>query len=839
MQHIVIVGNGMVGHRLIEDLHARTSDLNITVLSEEKYLAYDRVQLSHYFDDPRPDLSLTTHAAYSEQGVTWVHGQALSVDREAKTVRTADRTIAYDVLVLATGSFPFVPPLANSKAPGVFVYRTLDDLDAMMAHAATVKTGTVIGGGLLGLEAAAALQKLGLKASVVEFAPRLMPAQIDDAGGALLKRFIEEMDIAVLTGASTQEILLGETGAMRGLRFADGTELESEMLVFSAGIRPRDDLARSMGLEVGERGGIVIDDQCRTSDPAVYAVGECALHAGRIYGLVAPGYSMAKVAAGSILGDASATFAGADMSTKLKLLGVEVGSFGDAFARTPGAREIAIQDNVANTYKKLVLSADGTQVIGGVLVGDTSQYGELSSLARDGEVLSVPAASLLVPMVAGAASAGNANPTVCSCEGVRQDTLQEAVVGGAHDIAALKACTRAGTGCGGCLPNVKDLLNTQLALLGQNVDRSLCEHYAYTRQELFDLIRVRGYREWDEVLEAHGTGQGCEVCKPAVASILASQHNEYILKSGLAPLQDTNDAYLANIQKNGTYSVMPRVPGGEITPAKLVALGQVAEKYGLYCKITGGQRIDLLGARLDQLPPIWSELIAAGFESGHAYGKSLRTVKSCVGSTWCRYGVQDSTTLAVNLELRYRGLRSPHKFKAGVSGCTRECAEAQSKDFGLIATEKGWNLFVGGNGGVTPRHAHLLAQDLDEETVTRYLDRFLMYYVRTADRLQRTSTWLDKMDGGIEHLREVIIHDSLGLAGELEAAMRYHIATYACEWQEALNDKPGLSRFRHFVNSDEPDSAIQWVTEREQPRPATVSDLSGHEMTPLPMFAND
>ena len=834
MQHIVIVGNGMVGHRLTEDLHARQPDLKITVLSEEKHVAYNRVQLSHYLDEPRPNLSLTTRTAYQGRGVSWLHGKALSVDRAAKTVTTGTQTIEYDVLVLATGSFPFVPPLANSTAPGVFVYRTLDDLDAMMAHAKTVKTGIVIGGGLLGLEAAAALQKLGLRASVVEFAPRLMPAQIDDAGGALLKKFIEEMDIQVLTGASTQEILLDDAGAVRGLKFADGSELETGMLVFSAGIRPRDELARSMGLEVGERGGIVIDDACRTSDASVYAVGECALHAGRIYGLVAPGYQMARAAAGHILGDTASSFTGADTSTKLKLLGVEVGSFGDAFARTEGAREITMHDNVAGTYKKLVLSADGTKVIGGVLVGDTSQYGELSSLAKDGEILNVPAASLLVPMAALNSAGAASDPTICSCEGVRQGTIQGAVVGGAHDIAALKACTRAGTGCGGCLPNVKDILNTQLALLGRAVDRSLCEHYPYTRQELFDLIRVRGYREWEEVLGAHGMGHGCEICKPVVASILASQHNEYILKDGLAPLQDTNDAYLANIQKNGTYSVMPRVPGGEITPGKLVALGQVAEKYGLYCKITGGQRIDLLGARLDQLPPIWSELIAAGFESGHAYGKSLRTVKSCVGSTWCRYGVQDSTTLAVNLELRYRGLRSPHKFKAGVSGCTRECAEAQSKDFGLIATEKGWNLFVGGNGGVTPRHAQLLAQDLDEETLTRYLDRFLMYYVRTADRLQRTSTWLDKMDGGIEHLKGVIIGDTLGLAAELEAAMRYHIATYACEWQETLADESKLKRFRHFVNSDETDEAIVWVTERGQPRPAFE-----HEMTPLPMFAND
>ncbi|GGR19253.1 nitrite reductase large subunit NirB [Deinococcus ruber] len=837
MQRIVIVGNGMVGHRLIEELHQHTPSLSITVLSEEARVAYDRVQLSHYFDEPRPDLSLTSHGEYSGRGVDWIPERALSLDPSARTVTTANRTLPYDTLILATGSVPFVPPLPNleqrgSRTPGWFVYRTLADLDAIKAYAAGVSSGTVIGGGLLGLEAAAALQKLGLKVNVVEFAPRLMPAQIDDAGGALLRGFIEEMGIGVLTGAATQELLLDGAGRLRGLRFADGSKLETGLLVFSAGIRPRDDLARAAGLAVGERGGIHIDDQCRTSDPAIYAVGECALHAGRIYGLVSPGYSMARVAAASIAGAGDTLFTGADVSTKLKLLGVEVGSFGDAFARSEGARELSIQDNVARTYSKLVLSADGTRVLGGVLVGDTSQFGELSALAKSGERLRVPAASLLLPPAAATDAPGN--PAVCSCEGVRRGTLLEAVAGGAHDIAALKSCTRAGTGCGGCLPLVKDALNEGLSLLGRAVDHSLCEHFRFTRQELFDLIRIRGHRSWESVLDAHGSGHGCEVCKPTVASILATQHNDYILKDELAPLQDTNDAYLANIQKNGTYSVMPRVPGGEITPEKLMVLGRVAQTFGLYCKITGGQRIDLLGARLDQLPDIWRELVAAGFESGHAYGKSLRTVKSCVGSTWCRYGVQDSTTLAIDLELRYRGLRSPHKLKAGVSGCTRECAEAQSKDFGLIATERGWNLYVGGNGGVTPRHAQLLAQDLDAQTVTRYLDRFLMYYVRTADRLQRTSTWLDKMEGGIEHLRAVVIEDSLGLADELEAAMRFHIATYACEWQATLADTSKVSRFRHFVNSDETDGAIQWVTEREQPRPAFE-----HELTLLPLFAND
>ena len=336
------------------------------------------------------------------------------------------------------------------------------------------------------------------------------------------------------------------------------------------------------------------------------------------------------------------------------------------------------------------------------------------------------------------------------------------------------------------------------------------------------------------MLAGHGQGLGCEICKPAVGSILASLHNEYVLKKEHAPLQDTNDAFLANIQKNGTYSVMPRIAGGEVTADKLIVLGEVAKKYGLYCKITGGQRIDLLGAQRDDLPAIWAELVAAGFESGHAYGKSLRTVKSCVGSTWCRYGVQDSTSLAIALELRYRGLRSPHKLKSGVSGCTRECAEARSKDFGIIATEKGWNLYLGGNGGVTPRHAELFAEGLDEETLTRTIDRYLMFYVRTADRLQRTSTWLENLDGGLDYLRSVIVDDALGICAELDSQMARHVDTYRDEWAEALADPKTPARFRTFVNSDARDAAIQWVDERGQIRPAFA-----HEMVLLPMAGAD
>ncbi len=832
-RRVVVIGNGMVGHRFVESL--TPGAFAVTVISEEPRLAYDRVHLSAHFDEPRPDLALATEAGYAERGVNVVYGRAESVDRAAKTVTVRGQTattLEYDALVFASGSFPFVPPVPGRDAPGCFVYRTIEDLEAIRAEALKSKVGVVIGGGLLGLEAAGALRKLGLETHVVEFAPQLMPAQLDEGGGAVLRGIIEDMGIGVHTAKATSEItVMG--GQVTGLAFSDGSHLAADLVVFSAGIRPRDDLARACGLEVGERGGIQIDDGCATSDPDVYAVGECALHNGRIYGLVAPGYQMARVLAARLSGE-SVTFTGADLSTKLKLLGVEVASFGDAKGSTPGSRALSLTDNVRGTYKKLTLSEDGKTVLGGLLVGDSSAYGELLDLTLSRTPLTVPPETLIVPPLPGAAAPAVSNALVCSCEGVRANTLLEAVQGGVCDVAGLKKCTLAGTGCGGCVPQLHDLLGAELTRLGKAVDKSLCEHFAHSRQELFDLIRVREHQTWDEVLAAHGTGHGCEVCKPAVGSILASLYNEYILKPAHAPLQDTNDAYLANIQKNGTYSVMPRVAGGEITPDKLIVLGEVARKYDLYCKITGGQRIDLLGARLEQLPAIWRELVEAGFESGHAYGKSLRTVKSCVGDSWCRYGVQDSTSLAIQLELRYRGLRSPHKLKGGVSGCTRECAEARGKDFGVIATEQGWNLYVSGNGGVSPKHAVLLAENLDTATLIRYLDRFLMYYVRTAGRLERTSTWLEKLPGGLDYLRGVIIDDALGLCAELEAAMQRHIGTYQDEWATTLADPDKLARFRTFVNADAPDPDIVFVEEREQRRPAYE-----HELPLLAMAGTD
>jgi nitrite reductase (NADH) large subunit len=829
----------MVGQRFLETLAEGGETFSITMLAEEPRLAYDRVNLSKYFSGSSvEDLTLTTREFFDKNGIELQSGDPVAgIDRANKRVTTkSGAEYEYDILVLATGSSPFVPPIPGRERPGVFVYRTIEDLEAISDAGKNSTRGVVIGGGLLGLEAAKALKDLGLTTHVVEFAPRLMAVQVDEGGGGLLRSRIEGLGVSVHTGKNTKSIEEGEAAKHRMI-FADGGFLETDVIVISAGIRPRDELAKACGLEVAPRGGIVINGDCRTSDESIYAIGECAAHEGRIYGLVAPGYQMARIAAARILETEEAPFTGADMSTKLKLLGVEVGSIGDAHATTQGARVYSFFDQRKEVYKKLVVDAEGKKLIGAVLVGDTSDYSMWHQTVANAMALPENPETLLFPAAAAGAGAAPTNALaalpdsaqVCSCNNVSKGNICGAIEAGCTTVGALKTKTKAGTSCGGCTPLVTQLLNAELKKRGVSVNTSMCEHFPYTRQQLFHLVRIGELRSFDAVIEKHGKGLGCDICKPAVASILASCWNEFVLKKRNAALQDTNDYFLANMQKDGTYSVVPRVPGGEITPEGLIAIGAVAKKYGLYTKITGGQRIDLFGAQVHQLPLIWKELIDAGFESGHAYGKALRTVKSCVGSTWCRYGVQDSVGLAIDLESRYKGLRAPHKIKFAVSGCTRECAEAQSKDVGVIATEGGWNLYVSGNGGMKPRHADLLARDLDTATLIRYIDRYLMFYIRTADRLQRTSTWLENLEGGIEYVRKVVCEDSLGIGAELEADMARVIANYACEWKVAIEDPQTLKRFRHFVNVEETDKNVLFVEERGQIRPATAEEKAQAE----------
>jgi nitrite reductase (NADH) large subunit len=821
---ISVIGNGMVGQRFLEQIAGR-GEFEVTTFCEEPRPAYDRVQLTSFFSGKSAsDLSIARKEFFEKARMTLrLNDAVLAIDPARKVLRSARyREVAYDKLVIATGSYPFVPKVAGHDRRDCFVYRTIEDLEAITATARRSRVGAVIGGGLLGLEAAKALKDLGLETHVVEFASRLMAVQLDDSAGRLLRKKIEALGATVHLQKNTREIVAGTERRSR-LVFADGTSLETDIIVFSAGIRPRDELARAAGLVVGERGGIKIDSHCRTSNPDIYAIGECALWDGRVFGLVAPGYQMAEVAARHIAGETNVQFLGADLSTKLKLMGVDVASIGDAHGGTAGAVSYVYTDEIV--YKKLVVSADRKQLLGAILVGDTSDYGPLLQVVLNGMPIPEHPEELILPSRTGGGRGLGVemlpdSALVCSCNNVSKGAICQAVAEGASSLGALKKKTRAATSCGGCGPLAKQIFDAEMKKRGFRVTNHLCEHFAHSRQELFHLVKTGELKTFEDLLHKHGKGRGCDVCKPAVASILASCWNEMILKPAHAPLQDTNDHFLANLQKDGTYSVVPRVPGGEILPEKLVVLGQVAKKYGLYTKITGAQRIDLFGARVEQLPLIWRELVDAGFESGHAYGKALRTVKSCVGSTWCRYGVQDAVKLAIDLETRYRGLRAPHKLKMAVSGCTRECAEAQGKDVGVIATENGWNLYVCGNGGMKPRHADLLAKDLSEKQLIQYVDRFLMLYVRTADRLQRTSVWLENLEGGIDYLRKVVCEDSLGIGAELEAAVQAHVATYECEWKRAIETPEILRRFRHFVNSDEPDRSVVFVAERGQIRPA-------------------
>ena len=825
----------MVGYKFCEKFIDKINDeaFKLTVFGEEPRPAYDRVHLSEYFEnEDAKALEMAPREWYESNNIELItNTRVTSIHSLSKKIETIDEnTYEYDYLVLATGSAAFVPSIKGVEKDGVFVYRTIEDLEQTLAYAEKLKKsnkGTIkaaiLGGGLLGLEAAKAVMDMGFEPHVVEFAPKLMPRQLDSRGSKVLTEKIESLGIKVHLSKATNQIL-GET-AITGMQFGEYDKIDVEMLVISAGIRPRDELAKTCKLEVGTRGGIVVNNKMQTSNQDIYAIGEVALYNNMIYGLVAPGYDMAEVAVNQILGNTDAVMAeDIDMSTKLKLIGVDVASYGEPFMPVEKGYSIIYENKTKNLYKRINVSHDGKKLLGGILVGDAADYNMFHQIYLNGLPIPEDAEELILGSRGeGGSSFGSVMDIpdaaqVCSCESITKGDICCAITeGDCNNLGDVIAKTKATSGCGGCKPMVVDLVNETLKSLGKEVKITLCEHFAYNRQELYDLIKVNKVKDYNEALYLFGEGLGCETCKPAIASIFASITMETANKQ--VGIQDTNDRFLANIQRNGTYSVVPRIPGGEITPDKLIAIGEVGKKYDLYTKITGGQRIDLFGAQLHELPLIWKELIDAGFESGHAYGKSLRTVKSCVGSTWCRYGMHESVTFAIEIENRYRGLRSPHKFKGGVSGCIRECAEARGKDFGLIAVDGGWNLYVCGNGGATPKHALLFAEQLDDETAIKYLDRFLMYYIRTAGPLVRTAPWLDKLDGGLEYLKQVIIEDSLGIAEDLEKEMQGLVNSYECEWKQAIEDPIIRKRFKHFVNSDDTDDNLAFVPMRGQKMP--------------------
>jgi len=837
MLNIIVVGNGMVGYKFCEKFveKSEAKDFKITVFGEEPRPAYDRVHLSEFFENQDAKaLEMAPAEWYADNAIELITGERVAdISRSDKTITTAkDRQFFYDYLVLATGSSPFVPPIKGVEKEGVFVYRTIEDLEGMLAYAAKLKAkkpdarAAVLGGGLLGLEAGKAVMDMGLEPHIVEFASKLMPRQLDSRSSQVLQLKLESIGLNIHLSKATNQIL-GDK-AITGMEFGEDDILDVDMLVVSAGIRPRDELGKNCGLEVGVRGGIVVNNKMQTSDENIYAIGEIALYSQMIYGLVAPGYDMASVAVDQIVGKTESLMPDdIDMSTKLKLIGVDVASFGEPFMPAAKGHSVIFENKTQHLYKRINVSLDGKSLLGGILVGDASDYNMLHQVYLNGMAIPEDPSQLILPASEGGSSFGSVLDLpeiaqVCSCESVSKgDICCSITEGESNNLDDVVTKTKATTGCGGCKPMVVDLVNETLKSLGKEVKETICEHFRFNRQELYDLIKVNKVADYEEALNLFGDGHGCEVCKPLIASIFATITMETANRQ--PTIQDTNDRFLANIQRNGTYSVVPRIAGGEITPDQLMTIGAVAKKYDLYTKITGGQRIDLFGAQVHELPLIWKELIDAGFESGHAYGKSLRTVKSCVGSTWCRYGMHESVTFAIDIEKRYRGLRSPHKFKGGVSGCIRECAEARGKDFGLIAVEGGWNLYVCGNGGATPKHAVLLAEQLDDETVVKYLDRFLMYYIRTAGPLVRTAPWLDKLDGGLNYLKQVVIEDSLGIADDLEQEMKGLINKYECEWKQAIENPEMMKRFKHFVNSDDTDDNLKFVPMREQKMPKAWS----------------
>ena len=897
---VVVVGLGMVGIAFIEKLlklDAKRREFDVIVIGEESHLAYNRVGLTSFFQHRKAEnLYLNSQDWYSSvpEGSLNYHlnTRVTEIHPEERLVSTSTgATVPYDILVLATGSDALLPRhTPGHDAKGVFVYRTIDDLDKLIQYAETCKgtTGAVVGGGLLGLEAAKAMMDLETFAQVklVERNRWVLSRQLDGDAGGMVVDLVRKLGLDVLLSKRVGKIEVDDDNTVKGVLFEDGERMDCKCLMFGIGIKARDELARRVGIRCADRGGgIVIDANLQTSHEGIYAIGECASWENQTFGLIAPGIEMADILAFNLTQAKVHTtrrFKRPDLSTKLKLLGVEVASFGDFFAdrdgpqnlpanrqakkKTPNGEQkqeevknitdgpppppvkaLSYKDPFQAVYKKYLFTLDGKYLLGGMMIGDTKDYVKLVPMVKNQKQLDVPPSQFIL----GASKDGEddasdlTNDTqICSCHNVTKGDVCGVVKDGScKSIGEVKACTKAGTGCGGCMPLVQSIFNAEMKAQGAEVLNHLCSHFKYSRADMYNIIYAKKLKDFAQVMKEAGSepdSTGCEACKPAIGSILASLYNQHVMDKPLHGLQDTNDKFLANIQRNGTFSVIPRVAGGEITADKLIAIGTVAKKFNLYCKITGGQRIDMFGAKKEDLIDIWTALVDAGMESGHAYAKSLRTVKSCVGSTWCRFGIGDSVGMAVRLEERYKSIRSPHKIKGGVSGCVRECAEAQNKDFGLIATDKGFNVFVGGNGGAKPRHSELLAKDVPPDDVVPMLDRYLMFYIRTADKLQRTARWVEQLPGGIKYLREVILEDKLGIAASLEQQMDELVGTFFCEWTAAINNETRKQKFAQFGNTpDNLPNNVEVVTERGQARPAywpktsTTEDFRGTRWTSL------
>jgi len=768
--HLIVIGNGMAGCRAVEEILARDAGrYRITIFGAEPRVNYNRIMLSPLLAGEKSfaEIVINDEAWYTDNGITLVAGDPVdSINRIAQTVTArSGRTEHYDRLILATGSDPFIIPVAGKDLPGVVTFRDLDDVDKMLEAASAGGDAVVIGGGLLGLEAAHGLSLRGMKVTVIHLMPTLMERQLDEAAGWLLKTELERRGQTILTQADTAEIY--GVNRVEGVRLKDGRDIPASIVVMAVGIRPSTGLARAAGLEV-ER-GILVDDHMLTSDPAVLAVGECVQHDGNVYGLVAPLWEMCRALA-DCLTDSPTGYRGSVTSTKLKVSGIDVFSAGD-FSGGDGCEDIVLRDATRGIYKRVIVKED--RVIGAVLYGDTADgnwYFDL--LKKQEDIASIREALIFGQAFASggaladpraAVAALSADAEICGCNGVSKGQVMACISGGAGTLDAVRSGCKASASCGSCTGLVENLLALSLGddYAGERAVKPMCACTSFTHEEVRAAIRDKGLKEIPQVMQAQSwsTPDGCASCRPALNYyLLCAWPGEHVEDP---QSRFVNERMHANIQKDGTYSVVPRMWGGVTTPNELRAIADAADKYGArMVKVTGGQRLDLFGIKKEDLPAIWADLNAAGMVSGHAYGKALRTVKTCVGSEWCRFGTQDSTGLGIQLEQMTWGSWMPHKFKIAVSGCPRNCAEATIKDFGVICVDSGYELHIGGNGGIHLRGTDLLCKVATEQEALDYCAAFIQLYREEARYLDRTAPWVERV--GLDYVKQRIVMDEVG-----------------------------------------------------------------------------
>ncbi|MED4517407.1 NADPH-nitrite reductase [Bacillus subtilis] len=788
-KQLVLVGNGMAGVRVIEEILSVAKDeFQITIFGAEPHPNYNRILLSKVLqgDTDIKDITLNDWDWYEENNIQlYTNETVIKVDTENKTVITdADRIQPYDELILATGSVPVILPIPGADKKGVTAFRDIKDTDTMLAASKQYKKAAVIGGGLLGLEAARGLLNLGMDVSVIHLAPFLMERQLDATAGRLLQNELEKQGMTFLLEKQTEEIVGDDR--VEGLRFKDGTSIEADLVVMAVGIRPNTTLGAESGIPVNR--GIIVNDYMQTEIPHIYAVGECAEHRGIAYGLVAPLYEQAKVLAKHMCGIETKPYEGSVLSTQLKVSGVEVFSAGD-FNESEEKKAIKVFDEQDGIYKKIVLR--GNQIVGAVLFGDSSEGNRLfSMIQKEADISETSKISILQPLSQEASTSITAamsdDEIICGCNGVSKGAIIQAIQEkGCSSTDEIKACTGASRSCGGCKPLVEEILQHTL---GSDFDASaqkeaICGCTTLSRDEVVEEIKAKGLSHTREVMNVLGwkTPEGCSKCRPAL--------NYYLGMINPTKYEDdrtsrfVNERMHANIQKDGTYSVVPRMYGGVTNSTDLRKIADVVDKYEIpLVKMTGGQRIDLIGVKKEDLPKVWEDL---DMPSGYAYGKTLRTVKTCVGEQFCRFGTQDSMALGIALEKKFEGLNTPHKVKMAVSACPRNCAESGIKDLGVVGIDGGWELYVGGNGGTHLRAGDLLMKVKTNEEVLEYAGAYLQYYRETANYLERTSAWLERV--GLSHVQSVL--NDPEKRQELNDRMNETLSVHKDPWKDFLEDK--------------------------------------------------